>query len=142
MSRKNQHLGPSKVVRLALPTVEAAHRFAGDGLTDTLAVTSTILANEGGNLERLRDAVNARQTGHAVRVALATAEAAGVSAEPLFLVREELFAVRVGEAYVRCGAGIPRLVTAELRRWGIHFEPLTEEPTPEPLPQLEDALTD
>ena len=40
MIRKNSHAGRSKVVRLTLPTVAAAHRFAGEELSDTGAVTN------------------------------------------------------------------------------------------------------
>ena len=142
--RKDPHAGRSKVVRLALPTVAAAHRFAGDGLSDTVACTTAINANEGGDLERLRDAVNARQTAHGILVALSVAETCGATATPVYMTHDAVFAVRIegagiDGADVRCGGGIRRLVEAQLRKWGIHLEQLTGELEPEPLPTIEEV---
>ena len=138
--RRGREQKGSRAVRLNTEIYVTAHAYAGPGLTDAVAISTTVAAAAGHSLEQLTAAVNARQCAHAIRIGLMVADGQGLTARPMYSAGAFYLRVFSGDGTqtdIAVGRAARAAVERQLREWGIGLEQLTGRLSAEPLPTIE-----
>lgn len=113
----------TQVVRLPNDVVQAAHAFAGEDVSDREAITLAVRYTDGSTMERLQEAVNARQTAARCVSAYRAAELAGADVGLVYSDYDQAVGLRLygipEQPTVQCGHGSRLAIERQLDSWGL-----------------------